>query len=150
MGGPVMENWAAMCICDASALLFSCPKFIKFFLYTDSPLRLLSLSLGRAVHTFAWSIVLVFTFLGAMFVIGQQLFGFDLPQFATLGGALFTLMLMMVGDVDPTYYDMIMVDKWLAFFYFCVFVVLFLFVLTALFLAIISDSFAVTVSAMEF
>eukprot|EP00908_Phaeocystis_cordata_P007213 Transcript_17854.p4 GENE.Transcript_17854~~Transcript_17854.p4 ORF type:complete len:111 (-),score=74.29 Transcript_17854:76-408(-) len=85
-----------------------------------------------------------------MFVIGQQLFGFDLPQFATLGGALFTLMLMMVGDVDPTYYDMIMVDKWLAFFYFCVFVVLFLFVLTALFLAIISDSFAVTVSAMEF
>jgi hypothetical protein len=44
-----------MCICDASALLFSCPKFIKFFLYTDSPLRLLSLSLGRAVHTFAWS-----------------------------------------------------------------------------------------------
>ena len=147
---PLMETWGAMCWADASVLLFSCPKFIRFFLYTDSPLRVLSLSLSRACYTFALSTGLVFLFLVAMCIVAQQIFGSDMPQFATAGGALFTLLLMMVGDVDPVYYDMVNVDQMLAVVYFCIVVVLFLFVLTSLFLAITSDAYAITTGAVEF
>lgn len=147
---PLMETWGAMCWADASVLLLSCPKFIRFFLYTDTPLRVLSLSLSRAFYKFAFAIGLVFLFLIAMFIMAQQIFGFDMPQFATPGGSLLTLLRMMVGDVDPVYYEMVEVDQGLAIVYFTIFAVLFLFVLTSLFLAITSDAYAITTGAMEF
>ena len=61
-----------------------------------------------------------------------------------------TLLRMVVGDVDPVYYEMLQVDEGLGVVYFIIFVVLFLFVLTSLFLAITSDAYAMTTGAMEF
>ena len=147
---PLMETWSAMCWADASALLLSCPKFIRFFLYTDTPMRVLSLSLSRAFYKFAFAIGFSFLFLVAMLIMAQQLFGFNMHQFATPGGSLLTLLRMVVGDVDPVYYEMLQVDEGLGVVYFTIFVVLFLFVLTSLFLAITSDAYAMTTGAMEF
>ena len=73
-----------------------------------------------------------------------------MKKFATPGGSLLTLLRMMVGDVDPVYYEMVEVDQGLAIVYFTIFAVLFLFVLTSLFLAITSDAYAITTGAMEF
>ena len=147
---PLMETWGAMCWADASALLLSCPKFIRFFLYTDTPMRVLSLSLSRAFYKFAFAIGFSFLFLIAMLIMAQQLFGFNMHQFATPGGSFLTLLRMVVGDVDPVYYEMLQVDEGLGVVYFTIFVVLFLFVLTSLFLAITSDAYAMTTGAMEF
>ena len=55
-----------------------------------------------------------------------------------------------MGNVDPVFYDMVDVDLTLAFLFFGIFIVLFFFVLTSLFLAITSDSYAITTGAMEF
>lgn len=147
---PIAETWAAMTMAEAVVLLFSCVRFLKFFSYSRNPqLQVLGLTLSRSGYKFVWTVVLVALFIVAMVILGQQTFGFDMDKFSTGGGSSLTLLLMLIGDVDPTYREMTDSDRVSGILYFAVFVTLFLFVLTSLFLAVVSDSYAITSTAHE-
>ena len=90
------------------------------------------LACGCPPLALAVQVVFVVVFIGAMFILAQQLFGFVMGQFATPGDAVLTLLLMMIGDVDPVYREMTAVDRTFGIIYFTIFVMLFLFVLTSL------------------
>lgn len=147
---PLAETWAAMAMAEAVVLLFSCVRFLKFFSYSrNTQLQVLGLTLSRSGYKFVWTTVLVAIFIVAMVILGQQTFGFDMDKFSTGGGSSLTLLLMLIGDVDPTYREMTDSDRVSAILYFAVFVTLFLFVLTSLFLAVVSDSYAITSTAHQ-
>merc|ERR1712166_15175 len=99
----VAEAYTAMGIADAVGVLFACAKWVKFFGYASysSPLRRISVTLGRASYMFCWAVLLLIVGIVAMVVLGNQLFGFDMRQFSTIGDSSQTLTLMLVGDVAP-------------------------------------------------